>query len=172
MKFCEVISVRSYERWCFACTQFCTVKGADSVRHSCPNWKQYNVSPMTVNLHKGPTPRKGKQHCVSDVSVFEGRRGWFQDKCRWHFSLLTQFRRKQKKPGPLLLVYFMVYRVSTMTERREITQNLQIQKFLFQKWALSNHIQKLKQHLSIGIYFLDAYNHYIIFFGKSFKKSW
>ncbi len=107
MKFCEVISVRYYERWCFACTKFCTVKGADSGRHSCPNWKQYNVSPMTVNLHKSPTPRKGKQHCVTDVSVFEGRRGWFQDICRWHFSLLTQFRRKQKKPGPLLLVYFM-----------------------------------------------------------------
>ncbi len=71
------------------------------------NWKQNNGTPMTVNLHKGPIPRKGKQHCVSDVSVFEGRRGWFQDKCRWHFSLLTQFLRKQKKPGPLLLVYFM-----------------------------------------------------------------
>ncbi len=72
-----------------------------------PTGNNIHVSPMTVNLHKGPTPRKGKQHCVSDVSVFEGRRGWFQDKCRWHFSLLTQFRRKQKKPGPLLLVYFM-----------------------------------------------------------------
>ncbi len=37
----------------------------------------------------------------------KSRRGWFQDKCRWPFSLLTQFRREQKKPGPLLLLYFM-----------------------------------------------------------------
>ncbi len=41
----------------------------------------------------------------------------------------------------------------------------------FLKWALNNHIQKLKQHLSTGIYFLDAYNHYITFFGKSFKEK-
>jgi hypothetical protein len=58
-----------------------------------------------------------------------------------------------------------------MTYRREITQNLQIQKDFFSKMSFNNHIQKLKQHLSTGIYFLDAYNHYITFFGKSFKEK-
>ncbi len=79
---------------------------------------------MTVNLHKGYTPRKGKQHCVSDVSVFEGWRGWFQDKCRWLFSLLTQFRRKHKKPGPLLLVYFMIAAMCYCVDRDSLFRSL------------------------------------------------
>jgi hypothetical protein len=37
------------------------------------------------------------------------------------------------------------------------------------KVGLNNHLQNLKQHLSTGIYFLDAYSHYLTFFGKSFK---
>ncbi len=35
------------------------------------SWKRYTIYPMTVNLHKGPTPPPPPQkNCVSDVSIF------------------------------------------------------------------------------------------------------
>ncbi len=81
------------------------MNATDSHRHSLTT---VNYIPW---LKGSPPPphthtQKVKQNCVSDVSKFKswgGNSGAMPRKC----SPLTQIRRQQEKPGPLLLVYFM-----------------------------------------------------------------
>jgi hypothetical protein len=58
---------------------------------------------MIVHL----TPRKGKQNCVSDVSVFEERGGGDFKINAADIFFFDPIPTRAKKPGPLLLVYFM-----------------------------------------------------------------
>ncbi len=113
----------------------------------------------------------GDRHLISSPSEFS--------KLQWRLStedvnvVIVHVIGKFSEPIWFKWHLAWFYRMSIMTYRREITQKLQIQKyFFFKKWALNNYIQKFKQPLSTGIYFLDAYNHYITFFGKSLKKHW
>ncbi len=41
--------------------------------------------------------------------------------------------------------------------------------FLFQKWAWINNIQKLKPHMSLEMWLLDTYNHYVTYFWNFLK---
>ncbi len=58
-----------------------------------------------------------------------------------------------------------------MTLKREKTQYLQIQKYIFPKMSLNQPFKELKQNISLGIYFLDTRNHYVTFFGIFFKEK-
>ena len=66
------------------------------------NWKLYPI-PMTVNLLKGFPPT----HTHSSDKVYFKSGGEDLRTIPRKCSPLTQIRREQKKPGPLLLVYFM-----------------------------------------------------------------
>jgi hypothetical protein len=86
----------------FACTTLYRMKTSDSCCHSLPTG---NYIPLTVNLLKGsPSPHHTHTQWRKYILWAEG--GILRTiprKC----SPLAQIRREQKKPGPLLLVYFM-----------------------------------------------------------------
>ncbi len=69
-----MISLRSYERWCFACikSKLYTMKGADSRRHSLPTGNNIMYNPWLLIYIKVLPLQKRKQNCVSDVSTGEG----------------------------------------------------------------------------------------------------
>ncbi len=94
----------------FACTKLYKVKTAHS---RCDSLPTENYNPW-LNLLKGRPPHHTHTHThTSDVSIFWEWRGWISRAIPRKCSPLAQIRREQKKPGPLLLVYFMTNTHST-----------------------------------------------------------
>ncbi len=81
------------------------------------NWKQFTIYPMTVNLHKCPPPPREKKARLRQWHKYILRaEGGISCTMPRKCSPLTQIRREQKMPGPLLLVYFMIYTVVASNE--------------------------------------------------------
>ncbi len=70
------------------------------------NWKLLYIP--WLNLLNGPPPPPPTHTHTSEVSIFEEWRGWISRAIPRKCSPLAQIRRENKKPGPLILVYFMV----------------------------------------------------------------
>ncbi len=87
----------------FACTKLYQVKAADSRFLSLPTGN-YNA---WLNLLKGPPPPTHTHTHKWRKYILEWR-GWISRAIPRKCSPLAQIRRKKKKPGPLLLVYFMI----------------------------------------------------------------